>query len=704
MTPPVLHEFEVGSMIANYRVVRKIGEGGMGIVYEGTRDDISSRVAIKVLREEYAGVPELAGRFFNEARAANLIQHPGIVRVFDYGKLPSGASYLVMEYLDGETLYDRMQREKAMPEIDVIRIGRQIATALAAAHAKHIVHRDLKPENIFIVPDAEAPNGERSKILDFGIAKLALDSDNNAIKTNLNIVMGTPVYMSPEQCRGSRVIDGRTDVYSLGVILYEMLAGRPPFVAVDPGEYIGKHMYERPLPVSRFAPLVGGPMQRLIEGMLLKDPPARMSMQAVAGTLKEMGNLASEVITVSALSATLDEDIQVLLREQGRELTGLADGTSSDELAVTAPDARAWAATLPGARAKLADGSEAPSVARAAERAAEGRASRPSSGAIPLAMVGKQESGRERLPSELRRGVWAPPPRPVDGASPKRGEPTPAWQSINVVKRTTPEELDSPNEGFIDPMAQTGRSLGLGQSLSAASRRLQGGARRLLGLREPKKRAVPADMQGRPKRALGSSTKVLIAASLVALASITWKVLDNHSRTVATLAPEKPAPTPTQGAGSALPDRVRPPPQPVPVAPAPLPPPVWPEPVAKVLAKAERLVRVGDLTAAMRELKAANKVAPHPAQSSVLGQLACRRGNLRTANEALVLLSGKEPETIRLRAQLVEVCRDYDLLESKSGSLVKISVAPSTTAPRDSALPSRPGLPADEPEYVRPVR
>jgi serine/threonine-protein kinase len=99
-----------------------------------------------------------------------------------------------MEYLDGETLYDRMQREKAMPEIDVIRIGRQIATALAAAHAKHIVHRDLKPENIFIVPDAEAPNGERSKILDFGIAKLALDSDNNAIKTNLNIVMGTPVY------------------------------------------------------------------------------------------------------------------------------------------------------------------------------------------------------------------------------------------------------------------------------------------------------------------------------------------------------------------------------------------------------------------------------------------------------------------------------------------------------------------------------
>ncbi len=138
----------VGSRIGKYRLVRQLGEGGMGVVYEAVREDIAARAAIKVLRPEYAANPELAGRFFNEARAANLIAHPGIVRVFDYGAEEGGIAYLAMEYLDGESLWKRIERHKRIALPEALRIARQIASALAAAHDKQIVHRDLKPDKI----------------------------------------------------------------------------------------------------------------------------------------------------------------------------------------------------------------------------------------------------------------------------------------------------------------------------------------------------------------------------------------------------------------------------------------------------------------------------------------------------------------------------------------------------------------------------
>ncbi|PSM30896.1 serine/threonine protein kinase, partial [Haliangium sp. UPWRP_2] len=135
----------VGQRIGSYRILRKIGEGGMGVVYEGLREDIGSRAAIKVLRAEFAMKTELAARFFNEVRAANLIEHPGIVKIFDYGQLPSGAAYLAMEYLAGESLHTRLTREGRLSEANTIRVGRQVAMALTAAHAKKVIHRDLKP-------------------------------------------------------------------------------------------------------------------------------------------------------------------------------------------------------------------------------------------------------------------------------------------------------------------------------------------------------------------------------------------------------------------------------------------------------------------------------------------------------------------------------------------------------------------------------
>jgi serine/threonine-protein kinase len=204
-------------LIANYRVIRLLGEGGMGLVYEAVRDDIGVRAAVKVLRPEYAHNAELAGRFINEARAANMVQHPGLVRVFDYGRLPTGEPYLAMEFLEGVSLRARMMRDRPLGEGDAMRLGRQIAAAVGAAHAKQIVHRDLKPENVMIIDDADAPGGERAKVLDFGIAKLETGAPSQ-VRTRTNTMMGTPVYMAPEQCRGLKTITDRADVYSLGVI------------------------------------------------------------------------------------------------------------------------------------------------------------------------------------------------------------------------------------------------------------------------------------------------------------------------------------------------------------------------------------------------------------------------------------------------------------------------------------------------------
>jgi serine/threonine protein kinase len=287
----------VGSRIGKYRLVRQLGEGGMGVVYEAVREDIAARAAIKVLRPEYAANPELAGRFFNEARAANLIAHPGIVRVFDYGAEEGGIAYLAMEYLDGESLWKRIDRHKKLALPEALRIARQIASALAAAHDKQIVHRDLKPDNIFVVPDSEAPGGERIKLLDFGIAKMA-DEYRGAVRTQLNYIMGTPAYMSPEQCRGSKGIGAPVDVYALGVILFEMLSGRAPFVAVEPGDYLAMHMLQPPPRLSDLVPNLPPPLIEMGWKMLAKEPTERPTMAQVADLLRRLLWMSGEAITV----------------------------------------------------------------------------------------------------------------------------------------------------------------------------------------------------------------------------------------------------------------------------------------------------------------------------------------------------------------------------------------------------------------------
>lgn len=283
--------------IGHYRVLRLLGEGGMGVVYEAVRDDIGVRAAVKVLRPEFARNSDIATRFFNEARAANMVQHAGIVRIFDYGHLPTGEAYLAMEYLEGESLRGRLDREGRLNEAESMRLGRQIASALASAHSKQIVHRDLKPENIMLIADPETPGGERAKVLDFGIAKLDYGA-SGSVRTRTNTVMGTPIYMAPEQCRGIKTIDDKADVYALGVMIFEMQAGRPPFHAEAPGDVIGMHMFQQPPPLSAHVPDCDPTLNLLIAKMLAKDPQRRPSMSEVGQTLKALCNLVSDVMPI----------------------------------------------------------------------------------------------------------------------------------------------------------------------------------------------------------------------------------------------------------------------------------------------------------------------------------------------------------------------------------------------------------------------
>lgn len=259
--------------IGNYRLVRKLGEGGMGGVYEGVHEQIGRRAAIKVLHKEISRQPELLARFYNEARASNVVAHPSIVDVYEIGQLPDGRAYIVMQFLDGDSLRDRLLRLGGrLPIRDAIRLTRQIASGMTAAHAKGIVHRDLKPDNVMVVVDPEAVGGQRVKIVDFGIAKiLSQTSDSGALlKTRIGTVLGTPAYMSPEQCRGAEAVTEKSDVYALGAMLYEFLVGRTVFNAVGTGDMLAKHIYEAPVPLWEIDSSLSVELISLVHAMLAK--------------------------------------------------------------------------------------------------------------------------------------------------------------------------------------------------------------------------------------------------------------------------------------------------------------------------------------------------------------------------------------------------------------------------------------------------
>ena len=586
----------IGQRIRNYRIVREIGKGGMAIVYEAKREDIDSRAALKILRSEFANSEDIAARFLNEARAANRVEHPSIVRIFDYGREENGTTFLAMEYLEGETLYRRFRRSKQLAAGVVLRLGRQIASALSAAHAKQVIHRDLKPENILIVPEPEAPGGERVKILDFGLAKL--QSSFGSVRTDSNLLMGTPIYMSPEQCRSSRNATDRSDVYALGTILFELLAGRPPFVSKEPGEYIAMHMYYAAPTLRSLMPDVPAELGALIDSMLAKDPERRPSMSQVAQVLRELGAAFGE-----------QPSIELSMRN--------LKGTSIPQ----APGPPAPAPSVDGHRETMANplGQTMPAMALSGERSPVG-----------------DRSG-ERAAVADRSGERA-------AVGERSGERAPI---------------------SAEPPAMPSSPPGMGERV-------------LRRLRDAGRRSLPPGLAPDVLWSLvvaGARRRAALTLSLAALVLVVLPVglffLGRSS-----VKPSKPSVEAGAGATAAL-KAAAPPvsPEPAPsvsqAPPEPGPPPP-PDEVVEAVYQAERLARIGDSNESLKVLRRALTKRPHPLLYSTLGQIACGKDKVAIANGALAKLSDEKPATKKARSDLLLVCKSYDILESKTGKLVKV--------------------------------
>jgi eukaryotic-like serine/threonine-protein kinase len=272
----------IGVSLGSYRVTSKVGQGGMGAVYLAEHPVLGRKAAVKVLLPELSQQTEAVKRFFDEARTTARLRHPALVDVFDYGTLPDGRAYLIMDFLEGECLEERIRTRGTLSVNEALGITRQIALGVSVAHGEQIVHRDLKPDNIFLLPPVAGSPEERVKILDFGIAKLARPSAGPSL-TLAGVVMGTPLYMSPEQCRGDLEVDHRADVYSLGCILFSMLAGRPPFIGESMLELIALHQYSNAPTLASLGVQVDEAVERLAATMLAKAAADRFpSMLAVA--------------------------------------------------------------------------------------------------------------------------------------------------------------------------------------------------------------------------------------------------------------------------------------------------------------------------------------------------------------------------------------------------------------------------------------
>ena len=311
----------VGTVVGRYRIIELLGQGGMSSVYLAEHTLLGKQVAIKLLHDDYSKDPRVVTRFVDEARAAALVRHPGIVDIHDFGTHTDGRAFLVMERLDGESLAWRLSHDGRLPERLVIEILRQTARALAATHhAAGVIHRDLKPANLFLVTDPTQPWGIRVKVLDFGVCRL---SENPKARLTLSgTIVGTPTYMSPEQCKNARAVDPRADVYSLGCIAFEMAAGQPPFLEKGIGSMMLAHAVSAP-PLHLLEGVVSSPLRAVIARMLAKAPDTRpQSMVAVDEALStaaterdEARSHVARLVTAPMEAVVMDTLVDVVAPE-----------------------------------------------------------------------------------------------------------------------------------------------------------------------------------------------------------------------------------------------------------------------------------------------------------------------------------------------------------------------------------------------------
>ena len=345
-----------------FTILGRIGAGSMGTVYRATQAPFGRDVAIKILRSDRAIDEVSRSRFSREARANSLLTSPNTVTVYDFGQSDSGDFYLAMELLEGESLGQRIKRQGRMSAESAIDVGQQALHSLAEAHAKGIIHRDLKPDNLFFARVRTNETYEEIvKVLDFGIAKMVhadAQSGISVVETQAGTVFGTPRYMSPEQAQG-KPLDARSDLYSLGVILYHVLAGRPPFTDDDAIVVMARHIKTAPRPLSEVAPNahISPELESLVMRVLAKNPDRRpQSAEAMMSDLaraREVPAVSSGIRSSLGLDAVRDQSRPVLpvqsnVAEEARggpRSAPRVDGTANADADLPFQRSRAWPAT-----------------------------------------------------------------------------------------------------------------------------------------------------------------------------------------------------------------------------------------------------------------------------------------------------------------------------------------------------------------------
>ena len=461
-----------------YEMQSVLGEGGMGTVYRVSHRVLGRALALKVLRADLAREEELGLRFLREARAAASISHPNVVQITDFGTLPSGQAYFVMELLSGDSLSRVLRNVGPLPPARVVKLARQMVDALSAAHTAGVIHRDLKPDNILVCPTPGG--GEALKVLDFGLAKVA----GNSRLTKAGVVFGTPHYMSPEQASG-RVVDERTDVYAVGVLMYEMFTGKVPFEADTYMGVLTKHLYVAPTPPSVMlgtalgTALSLGALEQVTLRCLEKKPERRFaSMRALGEAIDKVARFDDKgalVISPAVLGDPADDPDDSdaglpsslerrILRErpdaerrQGAlmvftlALLGLfamaVVGLLSRSTAVSAPVAAgaprpvtagsASGPPVPLERAALAP--RAPALPRASESAAPAAARPPQPAALPSAA----------LPTPVAKGPH--PLRTSKGDPAPRAESRPAAAPVTDATKSSTKQKKLVTGEIVDP-------------------------------------------------------------------------------------------------------------------------------------------------------------------------------------------------------------------------------------------------------------